>query len=112
MIKNSKKKELTRTTSFEEFVQAVDWNGLDVNEQQGLFDVIDSQEPVDLGVFQLQHAPFSDSNMEIVCAICDYALVLTPKAKKYFKLWLENRMTHGEDGWAYLEWLKQIAKDD
>lgn len=112
MKKNNNKVELLRTTSFEEFVRAIDWNGLDVNEQQGLFDAIDSAEPVDLGVFQLKQAPNSESNMELVCAIYNIALVLTPKAKEYVKIWLERRLTHGEDGWSYLEWLKQIKKED
>ena len=112
MKKELNKRELTRTTSFEEFVQAIDWNGLDVNEQQGLFDAIDSAEPVDLGVFQLKQAPNSESNMELVCAISNIALVLTPKAKEYVKTWLERRLTHGEDGWSYLEWLKQTKKED
>ena len=112
MNNKTKKTELLRTTSFEEFVQAIDWNGLDVNEQQGLFDAIDSAGPVDLGVFQLKQAPNSESNMELVCAISNIALVLTPKAKEYVKTWLERRLTHGEDGWSYLEWLKQTKKED
>jgi hypothetical protein len=32
--------------------------------------------------------------------------------KTIFQEWLERKYTKGEDGWSYLEWLKQIAKDD
>lgn len=99
---------------FENFMSAVDWNSLDINEKKGLFDALESVEPINMGLFEMAQANGSDENLVLIYHGTDpkTELFLTPKMKTIFQEWLERKYTKGEDGWSYLEWLKQIAKED
>lgn len=100
------------TTNFEEFMQVVDWNDLDTNEQKALFDILDIEVPSDLGIFKSQKAANSDDNIILTYTGADAQLVLTPDSKEYFKHWLEEQYTNNEDGSSYLEWKQQVEKND
>ena len=101
--------------AFKNFIEAIDWNELDVNEKQGLFDALESSCPIDLGIFEMVQAKGSDENLVLYYKGTKPPypqLFLTPEIKTYFKSWLERCKTKGENGWSYLEWQKQIEKED
>ena len=99
------------STTLDDFIQSIDWNDLDINEQKSLFEVIESSEPIIRGIFQIQRVGDSD-NMILSCANTDKRLFLIAKTKKHLKHWLEYRLTNGEDGLSYLDWKQQIEKED
>ena len=99
---------------FKTFIEAVVWSELDIKEQQGLFDTLESPEPINMGLFEMVQANGSDENLVLVYKGTEpnSQLFLTPAMRSYFKRWLEEKYTQGEDGWAYLNVKQQSEKED
>lgn len=99
---------------FENFMNAVDWNSLDINEKKGLFDALESVEPINLGLFEMVQANGSDENLVLIYHGTDpkTELFLTPNMKAVFKNWLERKYTKGEDGWTFLDLEHKKSKED
>ncbi len=96
------------------FIDAINWQELDINEKQGLFDALNASYPIDLGLFEMVQANGSDENLVLYHKGVNPhpQLFLTPAMRAYFKSCLETEFTEDNDGWSYLELKKQIEKED
>lgn len=99
---------------FNAFIEAVEWNDLDINEQKGLFDLLEIPVPTPYGIFETLQAKGSDENLVLVYKGTEpnSQLFLTPAMRSYFKRWLEEKYTQSEDGWSYLNVKRQSEKED
>ena len=98
---------LTKTTSFEEFLQSCDLNDA---EMQNMCDSIFNNE--DFAPFKLIPAANSEDNVILVYEPNNIGLVLTPKAKNYIVKWVEKNKLFNEPYDAYLSWKMAVEKDD
>lgn len=99
---------------FNAFNETIEWNELDINEQKGLFDLLEISVPTPYGIFETVQAKGSEDNLVLVYKGTEpnSQLFLTPAMRSYFKRWLEEKYTQGEDGWSYLNVKQQSEKED
>lgn len=100
---------MTKVESFEEFMSYVDWNDLEIEEKQGLYDVA-NEHMLDVGIFKLEYDE-TEMGYYLIDTMHDVRLHLTPEQKLYIPRWLEGHYMDGEDGEIYFSLQEELQKD-
>lgn len=98
-------------TDIEEFLEAIEWNDLDINEKEGLATALKG-EPCDLGLFKVEPANGSEENIVLTDVAHDVAILLTPKSRMALIKLIEHEFTKDEPLDVYVDFLRETLKDD
>lgn len=99
------------TTNIEEFIKTIEWNDLDINEKEGLTAALEG-EPCDLGLFKVEPANGSEDNIVLTDVAHDIAILLTPKSRVALIKLIEHEFTKDEPLDVYVDFLREVLKDD
>lgn len=98
-------------TDIEEFLEAIEWNDLNINEKEGLATALEG-EPCDLGLFKVEPANGSEENIVLTDVAHDVAILLTPKSRMALIKLIEHEFTKDEPLDVYVDFLRETLKDD
>ena len=99
------------TTDFKAFMDAVNWEELNIKEKEALFEAAHGKIN-EKGIPFAVKAKGNRGIVELSYIGSDVVLLLEKAACKAFPKWLENTYMHGEDGYAYLSFLEAREKED
>lgn len=98
-------------TDIEEFLEAIEWNDLDINEKEGLTAALEG-EPCDLGLFKVEPANGSEENIVLTDIAHGITILLTPKSKRALIKLIEHKFTNHEPLDVYVDFLRETLKDE
>lgn len=106
--KNNKSNAPKPVNSFEHFMEYVNWEELNIEAQEALYDISCNEETIDLGLFYNT----KDGEDTILHYRPENVYIkLTPARKRYFPRWLEKTYMNGDDGDTYFAIQKMNDED-